>query len=89
LYASANRDPRKFDAPDTLDLRRDPNPHVTFGLGIHFCLGAPLARLELQIALPALARRFPGLRLADESAPLAYGSGFVIRGVGRLPVRPC
>jgi cytochrome P450 len=88
LYASANRDPRKFDAPDTLDLARDPNPHVTFGLGIHFCLGAPLARLELQIALPALARRFPGLHLADETASLEYGTGFVIRGVQRLAVRP-
>ena len=87
LYASANRDPRKFDAPDTLALGRDPNPHVSFGLGIHFCLGAPLARLELQIALPALARRFPGLRLADERAPLDYGTGFVIRGVQRLAVR--
>jgi cytochrome P450 len=87
LYASANRDPRKFDAPDSLDLTRDPNPHVSFGLGIHFCLGAPLARLELQIGLSALARRFPNLHLADESAPLEYGSGFVIRGVQRLPVR--
>jgi cytochrome P450 len=87
LYASANRDPRKFAAPDRIDLTRDPNPHVTFGLGIHFCLGAPLARLELQIALPALARRFPDMHLADEGAPLAYGSGFVIRGVQRLPVR--
>jgi unspecific monooxygenase len=87
LYASANRDPRKFDAPDALDLARDPNPHVTFGLGIHFCLGAPLARLELQIALPALARRFPDLHLANETAPLAYGAGFVIRGVEQLPVR--
>jgi unspecific monooxygenase len=87
LYASANRDPRKFDRPDMLDLARDPNPHVTFGLGIHFCLGAPLARLELRIALPALARRFPELHLANERAPLAYGSGFVIRGVQQLPVR--
>jgi unspecific monooxygenase len=87
LYASANRDPRKFATPDTLDLTRDPNPHVTFGLGIHFCLGAPLARLELQLALPAIARRFPNLHLADETTPLDYG-GFVIRGVLRLPVRP-
>ena len=87
LYASANRDPRKFDSPDALDLARDPNPHVSFGLGIHFCLGAPLARLELQIALPALARRFPGLHLVDEAAPLAYGAGFVIRGVTELNVR--
>jgi len=88
LYASANRDPRKFTAPDAVDLTRDPNPHVTFGLGIHFCLGAPLARLELQIALPAIARRFPELRLADAHAPLDYSGGFVIRGVARLPVRP-
>ena len=87
LYASANRDPRKFAEPATLDFARDPNPHVTFGLGIHFCLGAPLARLELQTALPALARRFPDLRLADEQAPLAYGAGFIIRGVTTLPVR--
>lgn len=87
LYASANRDPRKFAAPDILDLTRDPNPHVSFGLGIHFCLGAPLARLELQIGLAALARRFPELHLADERAPLAYGPGFIIRGVQRLPVR--
>jgi unspecific monooxygenase len=88
LYGSANRDAEKFADADTLDLTRDPNPHVTFGLGIHFCLGAPLARLELQIALPALARRFPDLRLADEHAPLEYGAGFVIRGVTRLLVRP-
>jgi cytochrome P450 len=87
LYASANRDARKFAQPDTLDLARDPNPHVTFGLGIHFCLGAPLARLELQTALPALARRFPQLRLADPGAPAAYGSGFVIRGLQHLIVR--
>ena len=86
LYAGANRDPRTFAAPDTLDLARTPNPHVTFGLGIHFCLGAPLARLELQIALPAIARRFPGLHLADEGEPLDYGTGFVIRGVKRLMV---
>lgn len=87
LYASANRDPATFAEPDVLDLTRDPNPHVTFGLGIHFCLGAPLARLELNTALPALARRFPDLRLADDDAPLAYEGGFVIRGVQRLPVR--
>ena len=86
LYASANRDERMFAEPAVLDLTRDPNPHVTFGLGIHFCLGAPLARLELQTALPALARRFPDLRLVDDDAPLAYEGGFVIRGVQRLPV---
>ncbi len=84
LYASGNRDPVRFDRPDELDLERDPNPHLTFGLGIHFCLGAPLARLELQIALRGIARRFPDLRLADETGALVYGDGFVIRGLTEL-----
>jgi cytochrome P450 len=83
LYAAGNRDAAKFEQPDVLDLRRDPNPHLTFGLGIHFCLGAPLARMEMQLALRALARRFPHLQLAGD-AP--YGEGFVIRGLTRLPV---
>jgi unspecific monooxygenase len=83
VYASGNRDPAKFSAPDTLDLRRDPNPHLTFGLGIHFCLGAPLARMEMQIALRNLARRFPRLRIVGETP---YGPGFVIRGLAHVPV---
>lgn len=83
LYASGNRDPAKFNRPDELDLQRDPNPHLTFGLGIHFCLGAPLARMELQIALHGLARRFPQLQLAGDAS---YGAGFVIRGLAQLPV---
>jgi cytochrome P450 len=85
LYASANRDPARFARPDELDLRRDPNPHLTFGLGTHWCLGAPLARLEMQVALHALARRYPRLRLA-QAAPAVYGGGFVIRGLTALPV---
>jgi unspecific monooxygenase len=83
LYASGNRDPRAFADPDRLDFTRDPNPHLTFGLGIHYCLGAPLARLELQIALPALVRRFPNLRRAEPTVPLEF-TGFVIHGVRRL-----
>jgi cytochrome P450 len=59
---AANRDSRVFDQPDRLNLSRDPNPHLTFGHGHHFCLGASLARLEARIALPALLRRFPDLR---------------------------
>ena len=83
LYASGNRDARKFDAPDELRLGRDPNPHLTFGLGIHYCLGAPLARLELSASLRALALAFPRLDVDD----FAYGGGFVIRGLERMEVR--
>jgi cytochrome P450 len=60
---AANRDPRVFEEPDRLDLARNPNPHLAFGFGHHFCLGAALARLESRIAIPALVRRFPNLRL--------------------------
>ncbi|EFQ81883.1 unspecific monooxygenase [Aeromicrobium marinum DSM 15272] len=67
LMGSANRDAAVFDDPDRFDPARDPNPHVGFGLGPHFCLGAPLARLELQISLAALLRRHPRLTLAGTS----------------------
>ena len=82
LYASGNRDPRRFGEPDRLRLDRDPNPHLTFGLGIHYCLGAPLARLELMASLRALALALPGLEVQD----WGYGGGFVIRGLERLTV---
>jgi cytochrome P450 len=64
MLASANRDPRAFDEPDFLRLERTPNAHVTFGYGIHFCIGAPLARLEGQLAFPRLLESFPRLELA-------------------------
>ncbi len=83
LYASGNRDPGQFRDPDTLDLTRDGGPHLSFGLGTHYCLGAPLARLEMQLALRALTRRFPRLRSLERDAE--YG-GFVIRGVKRFEV---
>ncbi|GAA2819344.1 cytochrome P450 [Saccharopolyspora taberi] len=83
LLGAAARDPLVFDAPDSLDVGRSPNPHLGFGAGIHYCLGAPLARLEAAAALDALVRRAPGLRLAGE--PLRRPE-FVIRGLRTLPV---
>ena len=77
LLGSANRDPLVFDHPDRMDVGRDPNPHIGFGSGIHFCIGAPLARLELQISLPLLLERFP--RLALKGIPVLR-STFVLRG---------
>lgn len=84
LYAAGNRDPRRFADPDRLDLGRKENPHLTFGLGIHYCIGAPLARLELQISFLTLLKRLPGIRIARE--PVEYTGGFVIRGHKAMPV---
>ena len=83
---AANRDPAAFPEPDTFDITRDPNRHLAFGHGIHFCLGAPLARLEGRIAVGALVRRFPDLSLAVDPAQLEWNPGS-LRGVRRLPVR--
>ncbi|QDY78048.1 cytochrome P450 [Streptomyces qinzhouensis] len=83
LFGSANRDPARFPAPDTLDLSRTDNPHITFGAGIHFCLGAPLARLELTASFGELLREAPTMRLAGEPE---WQPGYVIRGVHALPV---
>jgi pimeloyl-[acyl-carrier protein] synthase len=83
ILAAANRDPEVFDDPDRLDVGRDPNPHVSFGRGIHFCLGSPLARLEAQVALPMLVERFPDLRLAGTPEPRPTWN---LRGLASLPV---
>lgn len=84
ILAAANRDPDVFRDPERLDITRDPNPHLAFGHGIHFCLGAQLARLEAQIAIPALIRRFPKLRLARDS--VTWRSAAVLRGLESLPL---
>lgn len=84
LFGSANHDPAAFDRPETLDLARDPNPHLSFGAGIHFCLGAPLARMEAQIALETIVRRMPGLALVEEPV---WKPGYIIRGLDALRVR--
>ncbi len=84
--ASANRDPERFANPDVFDITRaDANRHVAFGKGLHVCLGAPLARVEGQIAFTALFRRFPELRLAVPDEELRWGNSF-LRGFACLPV---
>jgi cytochrome P450 len=87
VLGSANRDPAHFDDPDTFDIRRKDNKHLGFGLGIHYCLGAPLARLEGRIGIGALLERLPGLHLAIDSAELRWRTNPIMRGVQRMPVR--
>jgi cytochrome P450 len=83
LLGAANRDALQFAEPDQLDLTRTPNPHVGFGRGIHFCLGAPLARLEGQMVIGALVQRFPKLALAG--TPVRRDQ-ITLRGLRSLPV---
>jgi cytochrome P450 PksS len=86
VIASANRDAQQFPDPDRLDLTREANKHLAFGLGAHYCVGAPLARLEGQIAIQTLAARLPNLRLADAPDALRWRPGITVRGLERLPV---
>lgn len=86
VLASANRDERQFADPDQLDLAREPNHHLAFGQGMHYCLGAPLARLETQIALTALLRRLPELRPSARVGALHWRRGLFVRGLEQLPI---
>lgn len=86
FYPSANRDPRVFEDADRLDVTRNPNPHIAFGFGPHFCLGASLARLELRIMFEELLRRLPDISLAT-TEPLEYRASNFISGPESMPVR--
>ncbi len=86
VLGSANRDGEHFTSADDLDITRDVRDHLAFGHGIHYCLGAPLARLEAQIAIGTIISRFPNMRLAADPSDLAWRPGMIIRGLTHLPV---
>jgi cytochrome P450 PksS len=85
--ASANRDEAAFDNAEQLDITRNPNRHLAFGMGIHYCLGAPLARLEARIAFTVLINRFPDVKLAVSSNELQWRSSSLVRGLKQLPLQ--
>ncbi|WKA59624.1 cytochrome P450 [Planococcus shenhongbingii] len=83
---AANHDPEKFKDPQLYDIQREKSPHLAFGMGIHFCLGAPLARLEGEIAISSLLKRFPKLKLAIDESELVWRPGMIVRGVKEIPL---
>ncbi len=86
VIGSANRDANFFDKPDALDITRENNKHLAFGQGVHYCLGAPLSRLEGQIAINTLIQRMPNLRMSVSPEQLHWRSSFILRGLEALPV---
>ncbi|MDT0270456.1 cytochrome P450 [Streptomyces sp. DSM 44915] len=86
VLAAADRDPARFTEPDTLDLGRSDNPHLGYGHGIHYCLGAPLARAEARTAFAVLLRRLPDLRWARDAPEPRWRGGLIMRGLRSLPV---
>jgi cytochrome P450 len=87
VLLAANRDPERFQDPDRFDITRSPNPHVAFGKGIHTCIGAMLARIEMRIAIACLVERLPNLRLADESFTPDWMPSLASRAMTSLPLR--
>ncbi|MEC0667330.1 cytochrome P450 [Priestia flexa] len=85
--ASTGRDPEVFSHPEKLDITREKNPHLAFGKGIHYCLGAPLARLEGEIAIRVLLEEFPNVGLVANLSDLEWRQSFIIRGLKELPIR--
>jgi cytochrome P450 PksS len=84
IIGSANRDPERFTDPDTFDITRDEGRHLSFGLGIHYCIGAPLVKMEAEVAFATLLRRFPKLQLQSEI--LEWQEQPIFRGLKELTV---
>ena len=87
FLAAANCDPSKFEKSDSFDITRHPNPHLSFGTGVHFCLGFQLARAEAAVALERIFTRYPGIRLAAKPETITWRKRLGIRALAELPVR--
>ena len=87
VLASAHRDACAFAQPEHYELNRSDKRHLGFGMGVHYCLGAPLARLEARVALEFLLNRLPGIALATADEPLRWQTNPIVRGPKRLPLR--
>ena len=85
LIGAANHDPRKFDAPDRFDIDRAMDRHLAFGFGVHFCLGARLARLEARVALEEIHARFPDYEVDESGVSVVHGGN--VAGLATLPIR--